>query len=59
MLALGFVRTSHAWPGSKLIVMIGGRPVVATVAQTPFFDPTGARMRAKATDGPERVGKQK
>ena len=59
MLALGFVRTSHAWPGSKLIVMIGGRPVLATVAQTPFFDPTGARMRAKATDGPERVGKQK
>lgn len=49
-LALGYVRTSHAWPGSKVIVMIGGRPVMATVAQTPFFDPTGARMRAKAND---------
>jgi aminomethyltransferase len=54
-LALGFVNTSHAWPGGKVIVMISGRPVVATVAQTPFFDPTGARMRAKASDGPRRA----
>ncbi|MDQ3249547.1 MAG: aminomethyltransferase family protein [Chloroflexota bacterium] len=59
LLALGFVRTSHAWPGSKLIVMIGGRPVVATVTATPFFDPTGARMRAKATDEPARISKAK
>jgi len=58
-LALGYVRTSHAWPGSKLIVQIGGRPVVATVTPTPFFDPTGARIRAKASDGPERVNKAK
>ena len=58
MLALAFVRTSHAWPGSKLIVQISGRPVVATVAPTPFFDPTGARLRAKASDGPERVRKK-
>ncbi|MFN8493043.1 MAG: glycine cleavage system aminomethyltransferase GcvT [Caldilineaceae bacterium] len=58
-LALGYLRTSHAWPGSKVIVQIGGRPVVATVAPTPFFDPTGARMRAKANDGPERVSKPK
>lgn len=58
-LALGYLRTSHAWPGSKVIVQIGGRPVVATVAPTPFFDPTGARMRAKANDGPERVNKSK
>ncbi|MCX6049467.1 MAG: aminomethyltransferase family protein [Chloroflexi bacterium] len=55
MLAFGYVRTSHAWPGSKLLVMTGGRPVVATVTQTPFFDPAGARMRAKATDNPNRV----
>lgn len=53
-LALGYIRTSHAWPGSKVIVMVGGRPVVATVAQTPFFDPSGARMRAKASDHPTR-----
>lgn len=54
-LALGYLRTSHAWPGSKVIVLIGGRPVVATVAQTPFFDPSGARMRAKASDSPQQT----
>ena len=56
-LALGFIRTTHAWQGSKVTVIIGGRPVVATVTATPFFDPTGARMRAKASDGPDRVKK--
>jgi aminomethyltransferase len=54
-LALAYVRTTHAWPGSKVVVMSGGRPLVAVVAQTPFFDPAGARMRAKTTDGPVRV----
>jgi aminomethyltransferase len=54
-LALGFLRTSHAWPGAKVVVMMAGRPVVATVAQTPFFDPSGARMRAKASDSPART----
>ena len=53
-LALGYLRTSHAWPGSKVIVLQSGRPIVATVAQTPFFDPSGARMRAKANDSPRR-----
>jgi len=56
-LALGFIRTTHAWQGSKVTVIIGGRPVVATVTATPFFDPTGARMRSKASDGPDRVKK--
>lgn len=56
-LALGFVRTSHAWNGSKVVVTMNGRPIVATVTATPFFDPTGARMRAKASDGGERVKK--
>jgi len=56
-LALGFIRTTHAWQGSKVTVIIGGRPVIATVTATPFFDPTGARMRAKASDGPDRVKK--
>jgi aminomethyltransferase len=55
-LALGYLRTSHAWPGSKVIVQMAGRPIVATVVQTPFFDPTGARMRAKPSDGPKRTG---
>lgn len=56
-LALAYLRTSHAWSGSKVVVMLAGRPVTATVVATPFFDPTGARMRAKASDGNERVKK--
>lgn len=52
MLALGFVRTSHAWPGSRLLVSVNGRPTPATVAPTPFFDPEGVRLRAK---GPRKV----
>lgn len=53
-LALGYVRTTHAWPGSRLVVQSAGRPVAATVAATPFFDPGGARLRARATDAPKR-----
>ena len=51
-LALGAVATSHSWVGARLIIVIGGRPVVATVAETPFFDPQGIRLRAT---GPRRV----
>ena len=51
-LALGYVATSHSWVGARLIVVSGGRPVVATVAETPFFDPQGIRLRAT---GPRRV----
>lgn len=53
-LALGYVATSHAWPGSRLIVEMAGRPVEAVVTQTPFFDPAGSRLRAKAGDAPRR-----
>lgn len=56
-LALTYLRTSHAWSGSKVVVMLAGRPVTATVVATPFFDPTGARMRAKASDETVRVKK--
>ncbi|MSP14805.1 MAG: glycine cleavage system aminomethyltransferase GcvT [Chloroflexi bacterium] len=49
MLALGYIQTTHAWPGSRLLVNVGGRPVLAKVTATPFFDPQGARMRAKGT----------
>lgn len=56
-LALAYLRTTHAWNGSKVVVMMAGRPVTATVVATPFFDSTGARMRAKASDGSERVKK--
>jgi aminomethyltransferase len=55
-LALGYVRTTHAWPGSKLVVQSAGRPVLATVTQTPFFDPSGSRLRAKSADAPRRKG---
>lgn len=47
-LALAYVRTSHAWPGSRVLVDVRGKPVPATVTPTPFFDPQGARLRAKA-----------
>jgi len=56
-LALAYLRTTHAWSGAKVVVMMAGRPITATVVATPFFDPTGARMRAKASDGTERVKK--
>ena len=48
LLALAYVRASHSYPGSRLLVEVGGRYIPATVAPTPFFDPQGARLRAKA-----------
>ena len=51
-LALGYVAASHSWVGARLVVITGGRPVVASVAETPFFDPQGIRLRAT---GPRRV----
>lgn len=51
MLAMAYVETAHSWPGNGLIVEIGGRPVPARVATTPFFDPGNARMKA---DHPEK-----
>lgn len=50
MLALGYVDTAHAWPGGNLIVEVNGRPIPATVAQTPFFDPEMARARSRPQD---------
>lgn len=52
MLALGYVRVTHSWPGARLLVNIAGRPTLATVTPTPFFDPEGIRLRAR---GPRRV----
>jgi len=49
MLALGYVATTHSWVGSRLIIIVGGRPVIATVVNTPFFDPEGIRLRATGT----------
>lgn len=48
LLALAYVSVGHAWPGSRLVVQIGERLVPAVVTPTPFFDPQGARLRAKA-----------
>jgi aminomethyltransferase len=47
MLAMAYVDTAHSWPGNNLIVESGGRPVLARVAQTPFFDSENARVRAR------------
>ena len=52
MLALGYIKTTHSWPGSRLLVNINGRPAIASVTSTPFFDPQGARIRAR---GPRKV----
>jgi aminomethyltransferase len=48
LLAMAYVSTSHAWPGSRLLVEVGERYVPAVVTPTPFFDPQGARLRTKA-----------
>lgn len=50
MLAMAYVNVQYAWPGSNLLVDINGRLAQAKVTATPFFDPQGARMRAKPQD---------
>ena len=47
MLAMGFLSTTHSWPGSRVLVRINDRPALATVETTPFFDPQGVRLRAR------------
>ncbi len=71
MLALGYVEVSHTWPGARVMVVIGGRPSLATVVNTPFFDPAGNRLRgnvvrtlsesgsAEATEGGTKAAKKK
>jgi hypothetical protein len=54
MLAMAYVETAHSWPGNNLIVEINGRPIVARVAQTPFFDPENARIRSEPTEDGRR-----
>jgi aminomethyltransferase len=46
-LALGFLGVSHTYPGAQLLVEVNGRPTLARVADTPFFDPQGIRLRAR------------
>ncbi len=59
MLAMAYVNTSHSWPGSRLLVHSNGRFIPATVTPTPFFDPQGARLRAKPQDDERRVRDQR
>ncbi|MBK8048377.1 MAG: aminomethyl transferase family protein [Anaerolineales bacterium] len=48
MLALGYVDATHAWPGARLMVLAGNRPVSATVVNTPFFDPADSACGERA-----------
>lgn len=45
MLAVGYVRTTHTFPGSRLAAMVNGRARLCTVHALPFFDPDNARLR--------------
>jgi len=45
-LALGFIKTDHAQPGTELEVYILGQPHRAKILKDPPFDPTGQRLRA-------------
>jgi len=52
MLAMAYIDSGHSWPGSNVVVQINGRPVLARVTPTPFFDPHGSRLRSKSQDDP-------
>ena len=45
-LALAFVKTDHALPGTELDVAILGLPHKATLLEQPPFDPAGERLRS-------------
>lgn len=45
--AMGYVRVTHTYPGAQLLVEVNGRPTLAKVVNTPFFDPQGVRLRAR------------
>ena len=47
MLAMAHVDTAHSLARQQSDRRVGGRPVPARVAQTPFFDPENARVRAR------------
>jgi aminomethyltransferase len=55
MLAMAYIKTSHAWPGSRVLVHSNGRYILATVTPTPFFDSQAARLRAKPQDDDRRT----
>ena len=43
--ALAYVRTAQATPGTRLQVNVLGKLVSATVQREPLYDPTNARLR--------------
>ncbi len=45
ILAAGYVRTTHSYPGARLAAVVNGRARACTVAPMPFFDPDNARLR--------------
>jgi len=45
-LALGFVQTDHARPGTEVDIAILGTPHRAVILERPAFDPDGARLRS-------------
>jgi aminomethyltransferase len=47
VLALGYVQVTHAWPANQILVEVNKRPVLGKVVDTPFFDPSNVRLRAK------------
>ncbi len=52
MLGLAYMNVSHSYEGAKVLVNAGGRAVVGTVTNIPFFDPQGARLRSR---GPRNI----
>ena len=44
--AMAYVKTTQAWPGNRLAIQTGNKPLAATVVAQPVFDPQGARLRA-------------
>lgn len=47
MLALAYVQTQHAFSGAQVMVDVEGEARPAKVVPTPFFDPSGLRMRGR------------
>lgn len=45
LLAVGYVKTTHAYPGARLTAVVNGRARPCTVTALPFFDPDNARLR--------------
>jgi len=45
-LALGYIKTDHAEPGTEVDIAVLGQPHRAKILHEPPFDPTGQRLRA-------------